>query len=82
MKIRSVSEINLRLHLKKQRGRKLRGRRRKLCSEERYDMYWSLNVNPGGRAVLSRRSASSCLRGLWFRIPPATYMSVVNVGCC
>jgi hypothetical protein len=33
-----VSETNVLLHLKKQSGRKFRGRRRK-CSEEFYDLY-------------------------------------------
>jgi len=34
-----VSKTNILLHLKKQRGRKFRGRRRKLCSEEFCDWH-------------------------------------------
>jgi hypothetical protein len=34
-----ISETNVILQLTKQSGKKFRGRRRKLCSEEFYDLY-------------------------------------------
>jgi hypothetical protein len=38
VKIGEVSEMNVLLHLNERNGRKFRGRRRKLCSEEFYDL--------------------------------------------